>query len=329
MNTTMQCPSLNDLPPPPPGKTGWPWTEESPQLPDTLPGGASWPIISIVTPSYNQGCFIEETIRSVLLQGYPNLEYIIIDGGSSDGSIDTIVKYEKWLTYWISEPDRGQSHAIKKGFFKATGDLLGWLNSDDIYLRNAFKQIGITYKSNQNDIIAGNVINFEKETEKETIIKQRKITLENMVKFWKHEHSWHQPGIFFPRSIYEIVDGIDEKLHFFMDHDLLCRLLQYCKVIYIEDSVAYFRLHETSKTCSIGDHMLYELILVSKHYWPLIESIDAIEANKQIGEMYAWSFMDRLHRRQLIPALKILKSALKNNPKELTYALLNKFRNIF
>src|SRR5215469_2917833 len=113
---------LADLPPPPAGHTGWPWTIESMPSPPARTDGSPWPTISIVTPSYNQGQFIEETIRSVLLQGYPALEYIIIDGGSTDQSVEIIKKYEPWLTYWISESDRGQSHAINKGFKRATGE---------------------------------------------------------------------------------------------------------------------------------------------------------------------------------------------------------------
>ena len=110
----MRCPTLKDLPSPPFGKSGWPWTEQSKPLPDTTPDGQLWPGISIVTPTYNQGMFIEECIRSVLLQDYPDLEYIVIDGGSTDETVDIIKKYERWLAYWESKPDRGQSHAIKK-----------------------------------------------------------------------------------------------------------------------------------------------------------------------------------------------------------------------
>ena len=129
----MHCPRLLELPQTLDGKNGWPWTEET--VPAELEQtSGSLPSISVVTPSYNQAAFLEETIRSVLLQGYPNLEYLVMDGGSSDGSVEIIKKYEKYLAYWTSQKDAGPSDAIRKGFEKATGSILAYLNSDDLYL---------------------------------------------------------------------------------------------------------------------------------------------------------------------------------------------------
>ena len=106
-------------------------------LPSQTAEGHPWPRISVVTPSFNQGEFIEETIRSILLQGYPNLEYIVMDGGSTDNSVEIIKKYSPWLSYWISEPDAGQSDAINRGLKQASGDFATWINSDDLLCKNA------------------------------------------------------------------------------------------------------------------------------------------------------------------------------------------------
>ena len=149
------CPILSELPSPPRYKTGWPWTEKVPQLPQSMPDGNAWPRVSIVTPSLNQGQYLEETIRSVLLQGYSNLEYIIIDGGSTDGSVEIIRKYEPWLNYWVSEPDKGQSHAINKGFRRSTGEIMAYLNGDDIYYPNTLHDVATNFLKSSKDILIG------------------------------------------------------------------------------------------------------------------------------------------------------------------------------
>jgi glycosyltransferase involved in cell wall biosynthesis len=119
---------------------------ESPPMGERLLNGAAWPKISIVTPSYNQGQFIEETIRSVVLQGYPNLEYIVMDGGSKDGTLDILRKYEDAIDFWASAPDEGQAAAINKGIATASGEILAWLNSDDTYESGVISTVAKTFQ---------------------------------------------------------------------------------------------------------------------------------------------------------------------------------------
>src|SRR5208282_5024410 len=144
----MRCPQLAQLPAPPPGRSGWPWTEESPELDDRMPGGGEWPRISIVTPSYNQGHFIEETIRAILLQGYPNLEYLISEDCSVDNTITVVRKYEKWLTLLVAEKNGGMSKAINRAWPKTTGEIVTWISSDDVYLPGAFHRAAVAYRQN-------------------------------------------------------------------------------------------------------------------------------------------------------------------------------------
>lgn len=245
----MRCPTLNDLPPPPPGKTGWPWTEESLQLPDRMPDGRSWPRISIVTPSFNQGQFIEETIRSVLLQGYPDLEYIIIDGGSTDDSVEIIRQYEPWLAYWVSEKDDGQAHAINKGFSKATGICLGYLNSDDTYVRYGLITIMLHVVRGgelRNTLITAPVQNFFGESLKNRHINSR---LGSIAEWLDGYVGLHQPGCLWSSDLWQLYGPFREDLHYIFEQYFfaLCRI-GVVKHMFSSDTLANFRLHIDSKT---------------------------------------------------------------------------------
>jgi len=243
-----RCPSLAQLPPPPPGKTGWPWTKECPPLPDVMPDGSPWPRVSIVSPSLNQGQFIEETIRSVLLQGYPNLEYIIVDGGSIDDSVDVILKYEPWLAYWTSEPDDGQSDAINKGFGRATGEIVAWLNSDDVYLPGALcARAQVFGRHPETDLTYGAYVLVDESSQQTQRFQVPPFDMATLT-LWNY---MPQPTVFMRQQVLDRIGYLDRSLHYVMDYDYWLRAaISGLRIERVPGYIASFRRHGASKTVS-------------------------------------------------------------------------------
>lgn len=220
----------------------------------------SWPKISIVTPSFNQGQFIEATILSILNQGYPNLEYIIIDGGSTDNTVEIIKKYEKYISYWISETDNGQTDAINKGFEKCTGEIFNWLNSDDIMMPNALFTITKHFIENEN---VSCVTGLEDRFINDKIVNRSFGTsIESTIEETITKAHIDQPSTFFRKNSIHSVFPLHEGLKYCMDSYLWINYLilnGQNNCIQIEEALIYFRYHDDSKTVKWGLNFEAEL----------------------------------------------------------------------
>lgn len=226
----------------------------------------NYPKISIVTPSYNQAQFLERTILSVLNQNYPNLEYIIIDGGSTDGSVEIIKKYEKYLTYWVSEKDGGQADAINKGFKKSTGEILAWLNSDDTYLPKIFHKVAKKFKQHpEADLIFGDIYFINQYDKRTGELRLTKLNIDN---FLYECISLPQPATFWKKNIFNKVGKIQVKYQYCMDLDFFVRIAEIGKLMHVKEYLANFRIHENSKTSKYLDVWSYERDDIIKSYLP-------------------------------------------------------------
>jgi glycosyltransferase involved in cell wall biosynthesis len=255
----LNCNVINDFPTAPSNKSGWPWINDSAIKSTMLSDSKTWPKISIVTPSFNQGQFLEETIRSVLLQNYPNLEYIIIDGGSTDNSVDIIKKYDQWLSYWISEKDNGQAHAINKGLERCTGEIFNWINSDDYLTAGALKIIAENIENF--DAVAGAVINFDNISEE--VIQSAELSVKKMIK-GDVTVIYQQPGTWVRTDKLKRLGGLNEDFHFCFDWFMLIGYLnRYPKISYVTNALVKFRLHNESKTVKYGSEFRREILLIS------------------------------------------------------------------
>ena len=270
----MRCPTITELPPPPAGRTGWPWTAESRRLPERRDASGDWPAVTVVTPSYNQGQFLEATIRSVLLQGYPNLEYVIMDGGSEDGSAEIIRRDEAWLSFWVSEKDDGHYDAVTRGFAKTSAPIMGWLNSDDMYVPGALRVVGsvfdelptvdwLTSSCLGSWTEAGDLASF--------------VHAPGYAKSWffqglhlkdcgGHKEFIQQESTFWRRSLWRKVgERIDASFSLAGDFDLWAQFWQYAELAMVTAPIGGFRFHAKQKTQDMQAYYEQARTVLAKH----------------------------------------------------------------
>jgi len=220
------------------------------------------PLVSIVTPSFNQAPYLEATIRSVLEQDYPNLEYIIVDGGSTDGSLEIIRRYAHRLAWWVSEKDRGQTDAINKGFARAKGEILAWLNSDDTYQPGAVSEAAAFLQSRPEVGLVYGEANFIDENGH--VIGHFPAAQTNYRRLRRGYVHIPQQAAFFRAELWRKVAPLDPSFYFAMDYDLWVRLAALAPIQYVPRTWANFRLHTQGKTIAADERCWPEMLRV--HY---------------------------------------------------------------
>ena len=220
------------------------------------------PKVSIVTPSFNQAPFLEQTLRSVLEQDYPNLEYIVIDGGSSDGSLEIIHKYADRLAYWQSQPDQGQTDAINQGFARASGEILAWLNSDDLLLPGAVSAaVRALHEHPEAAMVYGDALLINAEGKTIGKFPAAQTDYRKLRRGYVHIP---QQASFFRADLWRQVAPLDVSFYFAMDYDLWVRLAALAPLVYVPEFWAAFRLHGAGKSIAADDRCWPEMLRV--HY---------------------------------------------------------------
>lgn len=251
----------------------WPYRSDGKEMPETLPDGSRWPVISVVTPSCNCGKYLEQTILSVLNQNYPAVEFILIDGGSTDQTGEILDRYRQELSYCISEKDRGQSHAINKGFSRATGEICTWLNADDMLAPGALYAMAFAFWQSGADVVAGvcEILRDGAVVEEHlTSAVPGKLDLEDLTDIsnrWLKGAYFYQPEVFFRRDLWERAGGaVSESLHYVMDYDMWLRFAAAGATFAVTGApIAMFRVHPEQKTYT-PDRYLSELRETAEKY---------------------------------------------------------------
>jgi len=205
---------------------------------------AEYPRVSIVTPSYNQGAYLEQTILSVVQQDYSDIEYVIVDGASNDNSLEIIRKYNDRIHWWVSEPDRGQAEAINKGMAHAGGGILGWINSDDTYLPGTIQEVVSVFDQYPEiGLVFADVFSIDEKSEIFNRMRYGLYTLEDLMCF----RMIGQTSVFFRRTVWEKSGGLDLSYHYLLDHQLWLKMAAYTQVKYIPHVWSLARYHEKAK----------------------------------------------------------------------------------
>jgi GT2 family glycosyltransferase len=284
-------------------------------------------LVSIITPSYNQAPYLEQTIQSVLKQDYPRLEYIVIDGGSTDGSLEIIKRYEDRLAYWISEKDSGQAEAINKGFARAEGAILGWLNSDDYYMLNTISVAARCFQQNPEVVmIYGDMLAVDGQGETLNVLKYKQLSLEDLLCF----QIIGQPSVFFRRAALEKTGMLDTTFHFMLDHHLWIRLAQQGRIMHVPQVWSAARYHPEAKNRARAAEFGREAFRVldwAKKQPGLAESLASVkrralasahrynaryllDGGQAVSSLAAWLRALFLHPPTALARLNILASAL-------------------
>jgi len=269
--------------------------------------------ISIITPSYNQAPYLEQTIRSVLGQGFPDLEYWIVDGGSTDGSLEIIQKYADILSGWVSEPDNGQADAINKGFRQVTGEIVSWLNSDDVYPPGVLKEVaGFFHENPDIGMVYGNAVSFDQDGYPMNDLVFSDWGLEGLVSF----NIICQPAVFMRKTVLEAAGYLDEEYHMLLDHHLWLRIAQITQITHMPKVWAFARHHSGAKNVAQAPRFGQEAYKVLAWMKTQPALLDIIQQNSNTVNAMVHRFNGRylLDGGQGWPALKSYIRSMAADP---------------